>query len=139
MSFGSVLLGLFGKTDIVIIDSAAGIGNDALEAMKHADETIIVSNLEHSALTDALRTINAAEELGSSVIGVILNKVGKNNLKMSLRDVEIMLGKRVIAEVPDDKNMAKALSIGQPILHSRPNSPSSAEFRNLANILNDVK
>ena len=43
--------------DYVIIDCAAGLGHDATEIIKLADELILVSNPEMPAITDALKTI----------------------------------------------------------------------------------
>ena len=134
---GSLLLGLYGKTDLVIVDSAAGIGAEALEAIGASDETIIVTNPDLSSLADALRTLRVAEEKGSVVPGVILNRVSKANLDLSLEDIETMLGKPIIAVIPEDKKIRKSLSLGHPVVYTHPHSSSSKQFRNLAKLLID--
>ena len=136
-NLNELLLGLYGKTDLVIVDSAAGIGAEALEAIKASDETIIVTNSDLSSLADALRTIKAAEEAGSVVLGIVLNRVNRVNFDLSLDDVESTLGKRIIAVIPEDKKIRKSLSVGHPVVHTYPFSPSSKEFRNLAKLLID--
>jgi len=136
-SLSSLLLGLFGTTELVILDSAAGIGAEALEAMKASDETIIVTNSDLSSLADALRTIKAAEEAGTVVPGVVLNRVSKTNFDLSIDDIESMLGKRIIAVIPEDKKIRKSLSVGHPVVYTHPSSPSSKEFKNLAKMLFD--
>ena len=136
-NLSSLLLGLYGTTELVIVDSAAGIGAEALEAIEASDETIIVTNSDLSSLADALRTIRAAEEAGSVVPGVVLNKVGRGNLDLSLRDIESMLGKPIIAVIPEDKKIRKSLSLGHPVVYTHPTSSSSKQFRNLAKLLID--
>src|SRR3989344_5951460 len=51
-------------SDIVIFDSAAGLGDEAVNALKIADEVIVVTNPETPAVTDALKTKKLAEEMG---------------------------------------------------------------------------
>lgn len=133
----ALLLQLYGKTDIVIVDSAAGIGAEALEAIGASDETIIVTNSDISSLADALRTIRAAEERGVVVPGVILNRFSKANLDISFEDMESMLGKPIIAVIPEDKKIRKSLSAGHPVVYTHPSSSSSKQFRNLAKLLID--
>ena len=59
-------------TDHVLIDSAAGLGEEARVSIISADEIIIVTNAEMSAVTDALKTIKLAEEYNKFVKGVII-------------------------------------------------------------------
>ena len=44
-------------SDIVIMDSSAGLGDESINAIKTADEIILVTNPEIPAITDALKTI----------------------------------------------------------------------------------
>ena len=62
--------------DYIIVDSAAGLGNEALSAIELADEIIIVTNPELPALTDALKTIKIADELDKPIKGIIV-KIGR--------------------------------------------------------------
>jgi len=134
---GALLLGLYGKTDLVILDAAAGIGAEAMEAINASDETIIVTNSDLSSLSDALRTIRVAEEAGSVVPGIIVNKASKNNMDLSLEDIQSILGKRIIAAIPEDLKIRKSLSLGHPVVYTYPSSSSAKEFRKLAKLLND--
>lgn len=56
------IAGLRGVGDIIIIDSAAGLGKEAVAAIESADEVIIVTNPELPAVTDALRSIKLVEK-----------------------------------------------------------------------------
>ena len=50
--------------DFVIIDSAAGLGKESLSALESCDEALIVLNPELPSVTDALKSIRVAQELG---------------------------------------------------------------------------
>ena len=52
----------------ILIDSAAGLGEEAKSSMYAADEIIIVTNPEMSAVTDALKAIKLSEEMGKPVV-----------------------------------------------------------------------
>jgi len=130
----AALLDLFGKTEIAIMDSAPGFDETALKALRSADETIIVVNPEITAINDAIKTINIAEE-HSNVIGVVLNKL-KSNKNQIIKIVQQRLNRPVIAAIAEDRNIPKSLSLGRPILCSYPNSQTSKEFRQLADLLN---
>jgi len=65
----------FKKTsDYVIVDSAAGLGIEALSAIELADELIIITNPEMPAITDALKAIKLGEEKRKQILGVIITK-----------------------------------------------------------------
>jgi len=78
-------------SDIVIIDCAAGLGNEAMSAIRMADELILVTNPEMPAITDALKTIKMAQQENINVKGIIMTKVMKNDIEMQPETVKDML------------------------------------------------
>lgn len=123
---------LLGKTEVVIIDSPPGLGKDTLAILKACDETIIVTNPELPAVTDALKTIKVAERLGTKVSGIVLTKVNKDKIDMSIENVEALLEKPVIGIIPHDDTMRKAVRMKHPITYSHPNSAASIGYKKLA-------
>lgn len=130
--FGAVLLDLFGKSEFVIIDSAPAFSSETIEAIKIAEETIIVTTKEH--IIDAYNTIKVTEELGSVVIGIILNKIDRFN-KKEIKDIETFLHKKVLAVIPQDKNVTKSIRIKHPLLYVYPRCRVSQVINNLAKLL----
>ena len=130
-------LDLFGKAEIVILDSPAGLSNEVKSVLKASDETIIVTNPETSAVTDSLKTIKLAESLGSVVIGVVVNRVIGDNMDLPLEHIKSALEKPILSVIPEDKHLRKAVSIGHPVIYSHPYAPSSKEFKKLAEMLLD--
>ncbi|NIO45085.1 MAG: P-loop NTPase [Candidatus Aenigmarchaeota archaeon] len=132
------LLNLLGRTDVIIVDSAAGLGKEALTAMKLADEILIVTNPDLPSVTDALKTIKLAEEGGVDVLGVVVNRVKGKKHEMSLSEIKSMLGAPVLTIVPEDSSVPKSIKKKRPVVHHKPKSRASMAFRKLAaRILNE--
>ncbi len=128
----SKLLNLVGLTDIILIDSAAGLGREALAAIEAADELIIVTNPELPAVTDALKTIRLAQRLKKRVRGVVLTRTKQNNLDIPNRNVESLLERNIIAVIPEDESVREALTLREPVVYSHPKSPAAIAYKTLA-------
>ncbi len=126
---------LSGKTDYVIIDSAAGVGEGAITSMKMADELLVVSTPELPAVADALKTMKLAKEHGKNVRGIILTRAYEDELELSRKDVEAMLETKVIGIIPEDETMREAVKMKNPVMHTHPNSPASQGYKKLASEL----
>lgn len=126
------LSSLLGKTDVIIIDSAAGLGKEALASMSVADELLIVTNPELPAVTDALKTIRIAQDNGIRVLGVVLNRVKGMKHEMSIEDIRSMLEVPIISVIPEDMAIPRSIANKIPVVHHKPHSRSSIEFHRLA-------
>ena len=123
------------KADFVIIDGAAGLGKEALATLEHCDELLVVTNPELPAMKDALKTIRIAEELGRNVKGVIVTRARKEKHDISLRNIEAMLEKPVIAVIPEDAMVREALSLKESLVYSHPHSNAAQSYMKLSGIL----
>lgn len=129
-----VALSLMGKYDYVLFDSAAGLGREAISAIKSADEILVITNPDMPSVADALKTIKIAEELNKKILGVVVNKVS-NTQSLQKEDIEYMLGYDVLAEIPYDRAVEKAIDAKNPVVAFDPNSPASIEFKRLAHAI----
>jgi len=127
-----VIMDLMGHFDYIIMDSSAGLGREAIAAIKNSDEVIVVTNPEIPALTEALKVIKIAEELGTNVRGVIVNRVTNAKYEPSVKHIEAMLEKPVIGVVPEDPNVKKSIALRNPIVFSFPDSPAAKAFIKIA-------
>lgn len=118
--------------DYVVVDSAAGLGNESISVLKNADEILIVTNPELPALTDAFKVVTLAKEIGIPVKGVVLNKVRRDNFDLGYRAIEGLLETPITSVIEDDKAMRMALYKKKPILHIKPNSRTASQFHHLA-------
>lgn len=119
-------------SDFVIVDSAAGLGNEAISVLKNADEILVVSNPELPAVTDAFKVVTLAKEIGIPVKGVILNKVRKENFDLGLRAIESLLETPITSIIEEDRSMREAIYRKKPITHIKPKSSSSRRYHHLA-------
>src|SRR3989338_5735279 len=104
----------------------------ALNALKAADEVLIVTNPEIPAVTDALKTIKLCEEIKKPVIGVIINKTNVLNADMALKDIELILEHPIIGVIPEDRSVKFALVQKDAVVHTHPKSIASIQYKKLA-------
>jgi septum site-determining protein MinD len=132
----SELLNVFYKvaedSDFVLIDSAAGLGKEAVSSIEAADEMITVTNPELSALTDALKLGKVAERLETKNLGIVLNRVRNERQEFSRNSVEDFLELPLLGHVHEDRNVRKAISNKQPVVTYSPFSRSSNQFKHIA-------
>ncbi|MFB6190616.1 MAG: AAA family ATPase, partial [Candidatus Nanohaloarchaea archaeon] len=95
-------------------------------------ETLVVTNPNLPAVTDALKTVNIAEEAGTDVLGIVLNRVQGHDSELDAEEVESMVGYEVLAEVPEDEKVQEALAVKKPIVHHEPDHHVSERFKGLA-------
>lgn len=120
------------ETEFMLIDCAAGLGHEALQAMHAGDELVIVTNPEIHALTDALKTYEYAKEIGVKPIGVILNRVKNRDYEMTKENVEEFMELPVIAMIPEDDAVRRSIAMKQPLVYTFPNAPASRAIKRLA-------
>lgn len=123
---------LLGQSDFIIADCAAGLGREALTAMQSAEEVILITNPDLPSVVDGLKMINLAERSNKKILGVVLNRVGRKSHELKRYEVESMLDYPVIAEIPEDPNVSKAIAYKLPVVDYNPFSPASIEIKRLA-------
>jgi len=119
-------------SEYVIVDSAAGLGNEALSTIDLADELILVTNPEMPAITDALKTIKLAEQMKKNICGVIVTRVKKNDIEMNPETVKEMLEATILGMVPEDISVQKSLSMKNAVVHTHPKSNAARAYKEIA-------
>jgi septum site-determining protein MinD len=115
--------------DFIIIDSAAGLGEDVISAIKASDECLIVTNPELTAVTGALKAIKTAEKLKKSILGILVTR--KTNSQFSLKNIKTMLDYPLIGIIPEDDRVKEA-QLENDTLVNFPRSKASKGYRKLA-------
>jgi septum site-determining protein MinD len=125
-------------SEYVIVDSSAGLGEEALAAIELADELIIITNPEMPAITDALKTIKIAEQMKKPVLGVIVTRVRKDDIEMTPETVKDMLETPILGMIPEDMNVKKSLNQKDAVVHTHPKSDASRAYKEIAARIADV-
>lgn len=124
------------EPDFVLVDGAAGLGKEALNAIEGVNEIIIVTNPELPSITDALRTISVAKKKKKDVLGVVVARARSKSIDVPLQNVETLLDYPVIGVVPEDRAMREALLRKDSVIFTHPKSKSAVAYKRLAaNIL----
>lgn len=129
----NALLDLLGSAEIILLDSAAGFGKEALASIEAADEMVVVTNPEISAVTDALKAVKIAEQLGTKPLGFVLNRTTGKRHEMARGDILSMLDNvPLLGEVPEDISVQQAVASRVPVVHHSPKSVASNEIMRIA-------
>lgn len=120
--------------DFIIIDSPAGIERGFRNAIAAADQVVVVTNAEVSAVRDADRVIGLVEAsikqladnsiprpAGTKIpVNLILNRVRMDMIRrgemMSVTDVNDVLGIKIIGIIPEDEMVIPASNTGVPVV-----------------------
>ena len=134
-------LGRIAKSfDVVIIDTAAGIGPETRAFLQAASHTALVTTPEPTALTDAYALLKAMSRDGSAFrIGMILNMVaGEEDARRSAQKLSFVakkfLGKDLdlLGWVPRDSAVLRATREQRPFLQAEPRSRAACAVRMIA-------
>ncbi|NQW24508.1 MAG: septum site-determining protein MinD [SAR202 cluster bacterium] len=124
--------------DYVLIDCPAGIEQGFKNAIAAAQEAIIVTTPEVSAIRDADRVIGLLESSGLHRPRLIINRISPEMVKrgdmMDQKDVENLLAVEVIGLVPADENTVVAANRGIPVVHDRKSASGGAFLRIAARV-----
>jgi septum site-determining protein MinD len=126
--------------DFVLIDSPAGIEMGFKNAIAAAQEALIVTTPEISAVRDADRVIGLLEASNISPARLIVNRLRPSMVEasemMSVEDVSEILAVQLIGVVPEDERVITSTNRGEPlVLENNPNSLAAKAFDNIAHRL----
>lgn len=102
---------------IVILDAPPGTSCPAIEAVKHTDYCLLVTEPTPFGLHDLILAVEALRKLGV-LFGVLVNRSGLGG-----GDVEAYCLKEripVVGRIPHDRRIAEAYSRGEPIVEALP-------------------
>ena len=135
------------QTDVVIIDTGAGISGNVMEFVVLSGEVLLIATPEPTSITDAyalLKTLNYQPEFTREHchIKLIANKVSNEKdgrelfEKLSVvADKFLNISLEYMGAVPSDNNMSKAVMKQQPLSVAYPNSQAARAIDDMARIL----
>jgi len=124
-----------GKADFVFLDSAPGLGREALGALKASDEYIFVGNPNILSVTDMMRCNEVCQEIGIKPLGIVLNMVHKDRYEIARQDIERLTGIPVLASIPFDREMRRSMALKAPLVSINPKHKVSRQLVGLSGML----
>lgn len=121
--------------DYILVDSPAGIEQGFRNALAPADEVLLVTTPEVSAVRDADRVIGLVESSGKPAPRLVLNRIKPDLVArgdmMSVEDVLDILRVNIIGIVPEDGDIVAATNRGEPVA-LRQASRAGQAYHNIA-------
>ncbi|MFH2038706.1 MAG: septum site-determining protein MinD [Chloroflexota bacterium] len=123
------------ECDWILIDSPAGIERGFRNSIAAADQVLVMTNPEVSAVRDADRVIGIldAEEKGPALL--VINRIKPAMVKrgdmLSVEDVLDLLAIQLVGIVPEDENVIVASNRGTPMAFDNKSKAGQA-FHNIA-------
>lgn len=123
------------EMDFVIVDSPAGIEQGFKNAIAGADEAIIITTPEVSAVRDADRIIGILEAEGLNAPEVVINRIVMDMVKrgdmMDIDDMIEILAINLLGVVPEDSKIVVSTNKGEPVV-LQDDTKAGQAFRNIA-------
>jgi septum site-determining protein MinD len=126
---------LRGEFDFVLIDSPAGIEAGFRNAIAGADEVIIVTTPEVSAVRDADRIVGLVEASEKGPASLVINRIKPRLVSrgemLAVEDVLELLAINLLGIVPDDETIVTATNRGEAAVFDQ-QSLAGRAFLNIA-------
>jgi flagellar biosynthesis protein FlhG len=134
------LLSLDEPYDILLIDTAAGLTPEIVAYAEAADETLIVTTVEPTAIMDAYAMVKViSASCPSAAVQIVLNhtrtpREGEEAAVKLQSAVRHFLAREIgfLGSIPDDAQVERAVREQRPVLRLAPHSAASVSLRAIA-------
>ncbi|MFM7436035.1 MAG: P-loop NTPase, partial [Vulcanococcus sp.] len=122
--------------DVILIDAPAGIEDGFRNAAAAAEEAIVITTPEVSAVRDADRVIGLLNTRGIKPIQLVLNRVRPkmmaNQEMLAVDDVTDILALPLLGLVLEDEQVIVSTNRGEPLTLNGSQSPAAQAYSNIA-------
>lgn len=115
------------ESDILILDVPGGLDEEMIIAMSASLSQIIVLQPKVASIRNAIAVKMVGDKLNTEMMGVVVNKYYENP-EVEIDDIEKLFGE-ILALVPEDATVKKALSYSRPAVVASPMSEASNAFK----------
>lgn len=120
------------KADFLLIDAPGGLRSETIAALRTGHEVLLVTIPEIASTSNIMKTRLIVEFLGLKPIGIVTNRVRKEEFELKSDEIGRLLDLPILAEIPEDDTVRKALTHGKNVVDAYPNSPASKAINELA-------
>lgn len=118
--------------DYIVLDSAPGLGREAIATLKACNEIIFVTTPTIPNIMDVTRCAEVANKLGHKRFSIVLNMVRGKEFELRIEDAQKIFGTPVLGMIPFDENVMDSTAQGIPYLWYKTNSRTSEHFMSIA-------
>jgi septum site-determining protein MinD len=124
------------NTVLDLLKKSSGIDLGFINAISNAEEAIVVTTPEITAIRDADRVAGLLEANGILDVRLLVNRVRadmiKNNDMMSVKDVQEMLGVPLLGAIPEDTEVIVSTNRGEPLVLKKKLTLAGIAYENAA-------
>ena len=122
--------------DFVVVDTPSHVDERVLEAFELADRVLLVTSYNLSAVRGTKATLLMLEALGVDLdrVDVVLNHT-RPRTNYRREDIEDILGRRILVDLPHDPRVDPSLDSGTPIVLAQPRAELSRQLNTLAELV----
>lgn len=127
------------QSDYLIIDTCIGIGDQTVDLIDRADQIVIVTNLEMTALKSTRLMLETLDKLGlSKKVVLVVNRYDMDSL-IKAEDVPDMIGHQQVIYLPNNfKTASQSLNLGVPLVVGQSKSNiAKALFKMAEHLISD--
>lgn len=129
---------VFADCDFVFLDSAPGLGKEALIAMNASDELLFVATPHIPSLVDISKYAQFSNTINHKPLGIILNRVKNKKYEIMGEDVLYFTELPIIGTVPEDEEILKSVNEKKILVLHKPKARSSKAFYRIAHTLTGI-
>lgn len=119
--------------EIIILDSAPGLGKEALATIQASDDVILVVNPTMASVADAIKLKQIVLKMGVNPVGLVVNKYGGRWFELKPEEISGIVELPLLATIKDDENFLKSEAMRTPLIFYK--STRAEEFFKLASFL----
>ncbi len=126
-------------TEIVLIDSAPGLGREAMASLQASREVLFITTPYAPIVIDVMKCARIAEHLKLKPLGVVVNMSHGKGHELNKQEIEALVGLPVISTIGHRKEVHHSLSARKPLVLHSPRSQGAKDFHRVAEALLGVE
>jgi pilus assembly protein CpaE len=129
-SLGAILNEIARTHDYLVVDSPAHLEERILGVIEMADQVLLVTSSNITAVKDTKTTLRLLQSLGIEAerVAVVLNQT-RTRVSFAAEDIERALRFPLLATLPYEPRMDESIDSGRPLVLSEPRSGFSKQLR----------
>ena len=137
--FKKAIKPLLGMADIILLDSAPGVSKEVETVLKVADEVLLVTSPDEASLRNVMLLKRYADDLNTSIKGVIVNQAKNVHYELKNEEIESMLGVKVLGRIRYHRKFRESIATGIPFVKLAKGTEQEMIIKNIAHsIAHDV-
>jgi septum site-determining protein MinD len=130
--FSEAINNLRRNSEVIVIDSAPGLGSETLMAIKACDDVVVLTNPNIFSVSEALKIIKISKDLGKNIKGVVITRARLDDKEMKIENIQQLIEEPVLAVIQEDDAIRESIIKNDAVVHSHPESKIAHAYMDLS-------